>query len=259
MENRRIAAVAVVGLLSAGGANAFAADLAQPPADNSGWTFTVAPYLWASGINGESGLFGFPPQDVDISFSDVLQHLNFGFMGVTEARNGPISLSTDIVYAALEADIDTPKGIPASSIDATVTTFMGTALAGYSLYYQDNANFDIVAGARLWSADNDFKFNGLALGGTSASDGDTWVDPVVGAKFRADLGSNFYVAGWGLVGGFGVSSKFMWDAMGGLGYKTSDHMSMFAGYRAVGDDYSHNGFVNDVTQQGPILGMTYRF
>lgn len=151
-------------------ANAFAADMTKQQQDE-GWTGTVAPYLWASGINGESCLFGFPPQDVDVSFSDVLQHLKFGFMGVTEARNGRFTISTDIVYARLNADIDTPRGLLASNIDATVSTFVGTALGGYSLYYQDGANFGLVAGARLWSVDNRFEFHGGALDGTSASDG----------------------------------------------------------------------------------------
>ncbi|AZO19957.1 hypothetical protein EJ070_04340 [Mesorhizobium sp. M1E.F.Ca.ET.045.02.1.1] len=96
---------AAVSLLCA--ASAFAADATKQQQDE-GWTVTVAPYLWASGINGESGLFGFPPQDVDVSFSDVLQHLKFGFMGITEARNGRFTISTDIVYARLNADIDTP-------------------------------------------------------------------------------------------------------------------------------------------------------
>ncbi|RWE74772.1 hypothetical protein [Mesorhizobium sp.] len=246
---------AVISVLCA--VNASAADIAKQQDD--GWTFTVAPYLWASGIKGESGLFGFSPQDVDVSFSDVLHHLKFGFMGLTEARNGPFTISTDIVYAKLDANVGTPKGILASNIDATVSTFMGTALGGYSVYYQDGTNFDLVAGARLWSVDNSFDFHGGVLDGRSASDGDTWVDPVVGAKFKADVGNGIYLAGWGLVGGFGAGSKSMWDVMGGAGYQFNDKMSMFVGYRAVHDNYSHDGFVNKLTQQGPILGLTYQF
>lgn len=33
----------------------------------------------------------------------------------------------------------------------------------------------------------------------------------------------------------------------------------FVGYRAVHDNYSHDGFVNKLTQQGPMLGFTYQF
>jgi hypothetical protein len=32
-----------------------------------------------------------------------------------------------------------------------------------------------------------------------------------------------------------------------------------AGYRALGVDYSHDGFVYDVVQKGPILGLMVQF
>jgi hypothetical protein len=47
-----------------------AADISAPEAAD-GWTFTGAAYLWGAGISGESGVFGLPPQDVDLSFSDI--------------------------------------------------------------------------------------------------------------------------------------------------------------------------------------------
>ncbi len=78
-------------------------------------------------------------------------------------------------------------------------------------------------------------------------------------KFKADLGSDFYASGWGMVGGFGVSSDMMWDVMGGLGYDVNDSFSVFGGYRAVSVDYSNDGFVYDVVQQGPIFAGVFRF
>lgn len=118
---------------------------------------------------------------------------------------------------------------------------------------------DVVVGARLWSADNKFEFVGGILDGTKASDGDTWIDPVAGVKFKTDLGDQYYIAGWGLIGGFDVSSSIMWDVMGGFGYRLNDSKSMFAGYRALHDDYSNDGFVSKITQSGPIIGGTFKF
>jgi hypothetical protein len=258
MSHPNMAAGLIAAAVLFSGNWAEAADLTPPP-EESGWTFTAAPYLWASGLEGETGVFGLPAQDIDISFSDVLQHLDFGFMGAAGARNGRFSLGADIVYAKLSADIDTPHGIIASNIDGTVKSFMGTALAGYSVIYDDALTVDLVAGARLWSVDNDFHFNGGVLDGTSVSDGDTWVDPVVGTKFNASLGSDFYIAGWGLVGGFGVSSDIMWDVMAGLGYQITGSVSLFAGYRAADVDFRDGGFVYNVTQKGPLLGGVIRF
>ena len=47
--------------------------------------------------------------------------------------------------------------------------------------------------------------------------------------------------------------------MGGLGYQATDSFSLVAGYRAMGVDYRNDGFVFDVTQDGPILGAVFRF
>ncbi|MBL8792217.1 MAG: hypothetical protein JNM45_17130 [Rhizobiales bacterium] len=233
-----------------------AADAFTPPTE-SDWQITVAPYVWAAGIKGESGLFGLPAQDVDISFIDTLKDLEFTFSGVTEMRKGRLTISTDVLYGRVGPDIDTPVG--AADIDATVITFMGTGLIGYSAVMTDTTTIDLVAGARVWSAKNEFDVTGGVFDGRSPSDGDTWVDPVVGVKFKADVSEKIYLAGWGLVGGFGVGSDIMWDAMGGMGYRINDKMTMFAGYRGLHDDYSKDGFVSKITQTGPIIGGTFDF
>jgi hypothetical protein len=242
---RNLAAAAVL-VLGWSAPAAHAADAEAPPIQDD-WQFTIAPYVWVAGIEGEMGLFGFTPQDVDISFTDVLENLSMTFSGVTEMRKGPFSVSTELLYVRLGMDVDTPKGILADNIDATAATFMATGLVGYSVYMTDAATFDLVAGARLWSAENEFDFNGGVLDSRTASDGATWIDPVVGAKFKADVSEDIYVAGWGLVGGFGVSSDIMWDVM------------LFAGYRVLHDEYDNNGFVSDITQSGPIISGTFSF
>lgn len=258
--SNKMRAIAFGGILSATfSGSVLAADVTEPLADDSGWSFTAAAYLFASGLEGDSGVFGFQPQEIDLSFSDVLANLDIGFMGLGEARNGRFSIGMDIAYAKLGTEVNTPLGIAATSIDVTAETFMGTAIAGYSLIHTDTAHLDAIAGARLWSVNTEFDFKGGGLNGQSASDGATWVDPLVGAKFNAGLGSDFYISGWGMVGGFGVSSDLMWDVMGGLGYNVNDSFSVFGGYRAVSVDYSNDGFVYDIVQQGPMFAGVFRF
>ncbi len=50
-----------------------------------------------------------------------------------------------------------------------------------------------------------------------------------------------------------------WDVAGTLGYQFKENLSAVAGYRALGVDYNHNGFVYDVVQKGPILGVVLHF
>lgn len=225
----------------------------------SPWTFTAAPYLWATGLEGSVGVFGFPAQPVDLEFGDVLENLDVGFMAVMEARNGPYVLGVDVTYARLSQPIDTPVGVAANSAEATVRNTMVTLVGGYDVAPGAAADLDLVAGIRYWSVDNELSFTGGALDGVAANDGDSWADPVIGAKFRASLGENWDLAGWALVGGFGVASEEMWDIMAGAGYAVRENISLFAGYRIVGVEYSQDGFTFDVTQSGPVFGGVFRF
>jgi hypothetical protein len=256
MRRTFLSSIALGGML-AFSATVHAADIAPP--DTSDWTFTVAPYLWASGLNGKAGAFGLPAQDVDASFSDILENLQFAVMAVGEARNGRFSIGMDIAYTVLGNEVNTPNGIVANDIDVSSTLFMGTVVGGYSIFETDTANVDLVAGARLWSADLDLDVNGGRLDGRNFGDGATWVDPLAGAKFKAELTPEIYIAGWGMIGGFGVSSDLMWDVFGGGGYKFNDSFSMFAGYRAVSVDYSDDGFTYDMVQHGPVFGGAFKF
>jgi hypothetical protein len=72
---------------------------AQQIVTEEGWTFSVAPYFWAAGISGEVGQFGLPPVDVDASFSDIFDHLDFGAMAIAEARYDRYSIFGDIMYS----------------------------------------------------------------------------------------------------------------------------------------------------------------
>jgi hypothetical protein len=50
-----------------------------------------------------------------------------------------------------------------------------------------------------------------------------------------------------------------WDVALTLGYKFTDTISAVAGYRAVGVNYNNDGFVFDVVEQGPIIGVAFHF
>lgn len=109
----------------------------------------------------------------------------------------------------------------------------------------------------MWSVDTDISFNGGILDGISRSDGATWADAVAGLRGNYAITPEVYLTGWGLVGAGGADID--WDVAGAIGYRFNDRISAVAGYRALGVDYSNDGFVFDVVQQGPILGMVVRF
>jgi len=253
-------AVSVVAMLVAAGV-AKAADIAPPPEAESGWQFEVAPYGWLAGLSGEAAQFGLPEQDIDISIRQVLENLDIALMGLVQVRNERFSAFSDLVYAKLTDEIHTPKGILAEKLEVTSKTLMWTVGAAYSIYYDPEvANFDLVVGGRLWSLDTEAKLKGGIFGGNSFDDGETWVDPLIGAKGRVSLSPEFFLTGWGLFGGFGITNDhLMWDLFGGVGYEFWPGTSVVAGYRAVSVDYEKGDFIYDTVQQGPLLGVDFRF
>ena len=92
-----------------------------------------------------------------------------------------------------------------------------------------------------------------------------WVDPFIGLRLRKDLGAGYQFFARGDVGGFDVSSDFVWQVIAGVSgpCKCNENLSWTLGYRALDTDYhtgsGHNEFVFDQLIQGPIVGANYRF
>ncbi|ASP69383.1 hypothetical protein [Sinorhizobium meliloti] len=246
------------------GSSALAADIYSPMTPQareitteSGWTFSFAPYFWAAGLSGDIGQFGLSAVDVDASFSDVFDHLDFALMATAEARNGPYSIFGDAIYIKLSGQGATPRGFLADDVELATETFAGLLGAGYAIYDDDSSRLDIVGGLRVWSVESELSIGGGALGTRSRTDDATWVDGMAGFRGTYSITPEIYLTGWGLVGAGGADLD--WDVAAAIGYRFSDTVSAVAGYRALGVDYSDDGFVFDVVEQGPILGLVVRF
>lgn len=229
----------------------------RPAEAEGGWTFSVAPYFWIAGLSGDTAQFGMPTVHIDSSFSDILGNLDFAFMAAGEARYDRFSVIGDVIYTKLSADAETPLGILASDVDVTSESFSGLLGLGYAVLDGPDGHLDVVGGIKLWSVETTISLSGGLLGRREASDSATWVDGVVGLRGKYSFTPEIYLTGWGLVGGGGADID--WDVALGIGYDFNDRVSSIAGYRALGVDYSDDGFLFDTVQQGPILGVAIKF
>ncbi|MBL8575933.1 MAG: hypothetical protein JNK47_01795 [Mesorhizobium sp.] len=234
--------------------------------DQDRWVFSIAPYVWGAGLQGDVGLFGRQPVDIDMSFGDIFDNLRFGGMVVGEAHNGTWGILADVVYVKIavgETVERTVANVPVSLSGSVETSSLtGTVMGQYRVIAEPTATLDLMAGARVWSVNNDISLRlstGELAAEFSGSDGATWVDPMVGIRGRIDLNPTWYLTGWGMVGGFGASSDVSWDALGAVGYQWTERTSIVGGYRGLGVDYENDGFVYDVIQSGPVLGAVFRF
>ena len=221
------------------------------------WSFQVAPYFWMAGQSGDIGAFGVEPFESDLSFGDIFDNLDFSAMVAGEARYGKFSILTDFLYLKISSGTALPFGYLADYASADSRVIEASLLGGYNLLDDHGARVDVVAGPRIWSVKDDIKFTGGFLNGRKFKDSATWADVMAGFRVRYNITPQVFATGWALGGGGG--SRFGWDAMGAVGYRFSDGISALAGYRGAGVDYRKDGFVYDVTIQGPVLGVSFQF
>lgn len=239
------------------------ADLLPVPAEQSvpsepdRWQFSLSPYFWMAGIDGDSQVFGLGEVNVSQDFGDILSDLDFAATLAGEARYGRYSIFTDMSYVRLTTESATPRGIVADTVSVRSTTFTALIAGAYTIYEDDKAHLDILAGVRYWRAETRISLSGGLVGSLSGSDSANWVDGIVGFKGNYSLTDKVFIIGWAMVGTGGADID--WDVLGGLGYKFNDTFSAIAGYRAQGVNYSNDGFQYDMIQHGPILGLNIKF
>jgi hypothetical protein len=238
------------------------ADITPVPAER----FEVAPaysgsfsaYGWLPFMKGETGVNGLGPVDVDLSPKDILEILDFTFMGTGDLHWGKYGMFADLIYLKVSDGAATPGPLFGSAnigVEVTIATLAGT----YEIFRSGEDRLEVMAGARLWSIEADLDLSAGILPAASAGDTIHWWDPLVGVRGHKALSDKWFVSGTAAIGGFGVGSDLMWDAFAGLGYKFTDSISMSAGYRAFSVDYSDSGDVVDLVSHGPLVGLTFRF
>lgn len=231
-------------------------------ADSSdSWQFHLAPYAWLAGQSGSvATLPGLPPVDIDINFyDDVLGNINGALMLVGEARKGRLGVVVDTVYTDIQLDNATP-GKFFDTVSSRTTSWIVSGSGFYRLVEQAGSFIDGLVGLRYWSVDSELALSGGPAGYYDIDNRESWVDPIVGFKGLTRLGeSRFYVNGFALIGGFGVGSDFMWDVNVNLGYQWTESFSTLIGYRYLDVDYEEDQFLYDVSQDGIILGLSWRF
>jgi len=229
-----------------------------PPAPiEAGWSLRVSAYAWMLGLDGNvRTLPPLPAVNVDVSFRDILRELDGAIMGSVEARFGRLLLFSDLILTRVSLDRDiAPLGIPANVAFST-RSFIGIGAVGYRLVDQGGLTFDAFLGVRGFAVDNKLVVNS-GLGQVVLAKDEAWLDAVGGARIRYAFNENWSIQAIGFAGA--GASKYNWDLFGGVGYAFSRNFSAFAGYRVLKVNYAEGSFVYDVTQQGPLLGLTYTF
>jgi opacity protein-like surface antigen len=230
---------------------------AQDAGPTSGWSFQLTPYLWLAGISGDVAGPRGSTASFDAGIGDVLSHLQGGLMVLGEARYQRWGILVDFDYAKLSG---TGGGFTPILGQPSLTTkeYLVTLDGAYRFINSDAFKLDALAGVRIMSIDNELSFSGALLPPRSDNGGATWADPVVGLRTILPIGGGFVANALGDVGG-GPNGDLTWQIYGGIGYEINKSISASVGYRYLSMNHQDGNFKFDINQQGPLLGVGFRF
>jgi hypothetical protein len=220
-----------------------------------GWKFSGAAYLWAAGVEGTDAA----GDDIDVSFSDVLEDLDGGLMGILAARKGRWTLLADVIYLSIHQETSSTAnifGIPAKiDVDVKLEGFVSTFGVAYRVIDEDMTRLDLLAGARYFNLDVDLEAD---VGGRKVKDSDSEdvLDGIIGAQVLIDLSERWYLSCYGDVGA--GDSKLTWQAWPGIGYRL-EKVDVVAGYRHLEWETDDGDTIDDLNFSGPMLGVKFRF
>jgi hypothetical protein len=226
-------------------------------AGDGDWTYRTTLYLWFPGmsasVNTPVGDF-----NADMSASEALSNLKFGFMGTVAAEKDNWILWGDLLYTNLAVQSPTPHGSlwGESEVNQKLTAVTGYAL--YNVTPGSDTQFALGAGARWFDVQIDGSLTGGSAAPVNTSGGATWAVPVLAAQVYAPISGNWFVNGladWGMTS----SDTETWQVYAGVGYRFNAHWSTQAGYRVMDFQKSINGNPVQTDLSGIVAGVTYEF
>ena len=223
--------------------------------DEAGWSFTLAPYIWAVGFDGNLTIDGQEVEgDGDSNGFPGELSLTGGFLGHFEAQRGPWALALSPVLVDVEIDGDDSPPVD------TNLALSGTIVEGFATY-AIGAGWQVLGGVRYYALDAEVE---ASLGGVPLPDLDadkSWFDPILGLRYGSTFAERWSFQARADVGGFGIGSDFAWNADTELGYRLAAWARLFVGYRALDFDFADGSGSDrveyDVRLWGPLFGVSF--
>ncbi|MGQ3891109.1 hypothetical protein [Legionella sp. CNM-4043-24] len=234
----------ILGLLSAGNAC------------SSPWVFDIAPYLWATSLNGDVSR-GHKNLHVSESFIDLLKYLDFGGMLWLDAHKDRVGFYFDGFYTKLSDSGE----VRSTAVSAVSKMTIDSAGVTYRVYGELGVGLSIepFIGARYTATNTsvDVSFFGVGLK-------EHWTDALIGSRVNYSFNPAFNVEGRADYGQGDRSNSYNLSLLGG--YQSPNHFKrtrFFLGYRFLHQNYGH-GEGTDLYRwkmniYGPVAGFRVRF
>ena len=228
---------------------------AETDSEQDGWKFGGSVYLWAAGVKGTDAA----GDEIDVSFSDTLEDLDGGLMGIIAAQRGKWTLLADIIYLSIHQETSSNTnliGVPSKiNVDVKLKGFISTFGVSYRIVDNDRTSLDLMAGARYFKLDLDLDAD---VGGSKikSSDSGDVLDGIIGTQVLFNLNDRWYLSCYADVGA--GDSKLTWQVWPGIGYRF-EKVELVAGYRHLEWETDDGDTIEDINFSGPMLGVKFHF
>jgi len=240
------------------------------------WEYQGTIYVYAPSISAETT---FPESEggssASIDGEDILNALEFAFMGAFEARRGSWGVVTDLIYLNLGADASgsrdlilggepLPVGV-AADLDYDLQAWSWT-LSGVYRIARGARTLDLLAGARLLDIESQLAWTITGdVGSVPVLDREGSrrttlenVDAIVGCKGRISFGDDqTWFVPYYLDIGTG-ESDVTWQAMAGLGYSLG-WGDVLVAMRYLDYDMAAGTSIKELTFNGPTVAVSFRW
>ncbi|MCK9538528.1 hypothetical protein [Dokdonella sp.] len=224
-------------------------------ADSDGWTWVVAPYIWASSVRTNLNV-DLPPiqNNTTTDFGTLISKLSFAAELHLEAQTDNYGFLGDIMYISADDSHNRPHFNSHSSVSGSIADLAvvwspdDTRLSG----------FEGFAGVRNFGTTFDFKLAAVdpAIPQAHVRVNDNWTDFLIGVRYTAPVSQRWAITFRG-DGGFGDTDG-NYNASVAARYSTSNGAWIF-GYRYMDTRFKTSGRDFDLEMYGPEIGYAFVF
>lgn len=219
------------------------------------WVFGAQAYLWAAGIETK-----FPDGSTnEVKFSDVVENLEMGGMAMLSATKGRWSLVTDLIYLSVEDKPDAPIAPGLELRSAGIDSWIINAMGQYQIARTDSISVNVLAGLRYLWLEVPIKIrqsNPLEPGTRDFSPSTDYWDGVIGTRLVWNLNDKWYATLHADVGTGDTDLTF--QAAISAGYRF-DRVDALFGYRYMNIDFDDGESLDELTLDGPFVGVRFFF
>jgi hypothetical protein len=238
--------------------------VAQTTAANS-WRSSLTLYGWLPSVEGKLNYDLGGNDSGSIDAEDILDALDFAFMGAFEIRNGQWSLVSDVIYLKFSNDnttsVSLPSGTLSAAVDQELDGWQIGIYAGYNVYSVDQSTIDVVLGLRYLTIDADASLSidgplPSELPGRELSSSDDLWDGIIGVRGRVGFATNWFIPYHFDIGA--GDSDLTWQVLAGVGYEAG-WGDLILAYRHLEWDMGDDGLLEDFSFSGPAAGVKFNF